>query len=119
MFGPTLDPERLFAHDAAMERTYVRRRRTVAALAISVFLGLGWIAMVGRPGTAGPNEGFRPLAMQRYVVRPGDTTWSIAVRVAGSRDPRDVVQRIQSDNDVDVARLVPGQVLFVPSLAVG
>jgi Tfp pilus assembly protein FimV len=51
-----------------------------------------------------------------YVVRPGDTLWSIALRTSPSVDPRLVVDAIASANEVDPGALVPGQQLRVPAV---
>ena len=51
-----------------------------------------------------------------YVVRPGDTLWSIATRFAPTTDPRVVVDGITSANGLDPAVLVPGQQLTIPSV---
>jgi LysM repeat protein len=51
-----------------------------------------------------------------YVVRPGDTLWSIAARFAPSTDPRIAVDAIRSANRLDPAALVPGQQLAIPSV---
>ena len=50
---------------------------------------------------------------RRYVVRPGDTLWEIAVeRYEG--DPREAIWRIQTRNGLESAALVPGTVLALP-----
>lgn len=49
-----------------------------------------------------------------YVVRQGDTLWSIAERVAPGQDPRPVVDALAAANGVDPGALVPGQALVVP-----
>lgn len=51
-----------------------------------------------------------------YVVRSGDTLWSIATRFEPSTDPRVVVDAITSANAVDPGALVPGQQLSIPSV---
>jgi LysM repeat protein len=51
-----------------------------------------------------------------YVVRSGDTLWSIATRFAPSTDPRLTVDAITSTNGLDPAALVPGQELSIPSV---
>ena len=49
------------------------------------------------------------------TVQPGDSLWAIAGAVAPERDPRDVVADIVQLNNLDAARVIPGQQLFVPS----
>jgi LysM repeat protein len=55
-------------------------------------------------------------ASRTYVVRSGDTLWSIAARFAPSTDPRIVVDAIAAANGVDPGALVPGQQLSIPSV---
>jgi LysM repeat protein len=69
----------------------------VAALAVG-------LAARGSSG-AGPK--------QTYVVRPGDTLWSVAQR-AYSGDPRQGVWELQHRNHLATATIVPGQTLVVP-----
>lgn len=49
------------------------------------------------------------------TVQPGESLWAIAGSVAPDRDPRDVVADIVQLNNLDAARVLPGQQLFVPS----
>lgn len=49
------------------------------------------------------------------TVQPGESLWAIAGAVAPERDPRDVVADIVQLNNLDAARVVPGQQLYVPS----
>jgi Tfp pilus assembly protein FimV len=49
------------------------------------------------------------------TVQPGDSLWAIAGSVAPDRDPRDVVADIVQLNNLDAARVLPGQTLFVPA----
>ena len=56
----------------------------------------------------------RPAAAERYVVRAGDTLWSIASRGRPGDDPRPLVDAIEAANHVDPGSLVPGQTLLVP-----
>ncbi|HZT52818.1 MAG TPA: LysM peptidoglycan-binding domain-containing protein [Gaiellaceae bacterium] len=48
-----------------------------------------------------------------YVVRPGDTLWSIAERAYGG-DPRDGVWRLERRNGLRSATIVPGERLVLP-----
>jgi LysM repeat protein len=50
---------------------------------------------------------------QTYVVRPGDTLWSVAQRTY-SGDPRQGVWELQQRNHLATATVVPGQKLVVP-----
>ena len=48
------------------------------------------------------------------MVRPGDTLWSIASRIAGPQaDPRPVVDDLQQANHV-MGAIVPGETLRLP-----
>ena len=49
------------------------------------------------------------------TVQPGESLWAIAGSVAPERDPRDVVADIVQLNNLDAARVLPGQTLFVPA----
>jgi LysM repeat protein len=73
----------------------------IAALAL-----IAWAALARASHGAGPE--------QRYVVKPGDTLWSIAARhYAG--DPRDAIYRIDRRNHLGGSVIVPGQRLVLPS----
>jgi nucleoid-associated protein YgaU len=54
---------------------------------------------------------------QVYVVRAGDTIWSIASRMADGRDPRALVDAIAARNHIDAGAIVPGQSVIVPRVA--
>jgi nucleoid-associated protein YgaU len=113
MFGSRLDIEHAFGHDGSMARTRVRRRRLVAfGVAIGV-LGVLSGPVAHAVGMGGSSEARSP---RTYVVRPGDTLWSIALRSAPSADPRLVVDAIASANLVDPGALVPGQELVIPAV---
>jgi nucleoid-associated protein YgaU len=104
---------------ALPDRATRLRRRRLAALSVAVAsLGAGSlvvqeVASLTRAGaTEGPQPleiGPEPVAGGRYVVRPGDTLWSIALEIAPGSDPRPVVHALRAANG-DVA-LEVGQVL--------
>jgi hypothetical protein len=113
MFGSPLDTEHPFGNDGSMGRTRVRRRRLVALCAAA-----GLAAVLSGPVANAVGVGDAPEAASRrtYVVRSGDTLWSIAARLAPADDPRIVVDAIAADNGVDPGALVPGQRLSIPSV---
>ena len=50
---------------------------------------------------------------QLYVVRPGDTLWSIAAARYGG-DPREGIWKLQQKNDLAGTMISPGQRLVLP-----
>lgn len=92
--------------------TYRRRRLA------TVLLGLAMVVMAGRAaagavGGASPAPAHRPPSTVTHVVRPGDSLWSIAAEVAPDRDPRDVVDALQSTRQG--AALIPGEQIVWPT----
>jgi hypothetical protein len=98
--------------------TYLRRRLAVVGLALGlvVVTAEAGVALGGSP-LAAPER--HPAAailtsptVQPVVVRPGDTLWTIAERLAPGEDPRPVVDEVQ------VARhgapLEPGETILWP-----
>ena len=79
---------------------------------------IGLVGVLSGPVANAVGLGGAPEARARrtYVVRPGDTLWSIATRLDPSIDPRVVVDAITSANGVDPGALVPGQQLSIPSV---
>jgi Tfp pilus assembly protein FimV len=112
MFGSRLDIEQAFGHDGGMGRTRVRRRRLAALAAAVVAVGLLSGPVANAVGVAGASRS----PGRTYVVRPGDTLWSIATRTDPSTDPRLLVGAITAANRLDPAALVPGQRLRIPSV---
>jgi nucleoid-associated protein YgaU len=93
-----------------MTRTRVRRRR----LTLTVSLALVAAAWAGPAVRAlGSTEHPAPIALSTYVVREGDTLWTIARRLAPGSDPRPVVDRLSTANGIDAGELEPGQTLVV------
>ena len=95
-----------------MTRTRVRRRRLALTL-VAASIGASWAL----PAVKALGESSRPVRVSgsSYVVRRGDTLWSIAVRLSPGEDPRPLVDALVIVNDLDPGMLVPGQSLVVPS----
>ena len=72
---------------------------------IALLAGLAWAVFVR------PSDGASPE--RTYIVRPGDTLWSIAERSYGG-DPREGVWRLRERNDLVSALIAPGQRLVLP-----
>ena len=94
----------------------VRRRRVVlgmVAAGLLVALALPWSGTGGSLATPGPalaGETVAPHAV--YVVRPGDTVWSIATRLDPSGDPRVLEAKLEAQIGGD--GVVPGEQLVLP-----
>ncbi len=100
--GPTAAPKRW--HPASW-----RRRGTILVLAgllAALALPIGAIA-----GTSGASDGAL-VPGATYVVRPGDTLWSIATRLEPGRDPASFVARMAAETGSRA--VVPGEHLVLP-----
>jgi nucleoid-associated protein YgaU len=95
-----------------MSRTHVRRRLG------AILVTLGVLASMAGTARSALGDGEHPalVADRGYVVRRGDTLWSIARR-GGAADPRPVVDAIADANDLHGSTLVPGQRLLIPASA--
>jgi len=77
----------------------------VAVLGLAVVLPFGARAVAA--------EGKGPAVAGSYVVRAGDTLWSIAAHLAGpGADPRPVVDQLEQANRG--ATVFPGETLRLP-----
>ncbi len=81
----------------------------LAALVATLAGALLWVAAVSAPASVAA-----PAGVHSVTVRSGDTLWSIASRVAPTRDPRAEVAALRGANHLGEADLVPGQHLRVP-----
>jgi LysM repeat protein len=77
-----------------------------ARIAILVSVAAFGVAVVARQSTgAGP--------VHTYVVKSGDTLWSIALSHYGG-DPREAVWNIERENRLRSATILPGQRIVLP-----
>ena len=94
----------------------VRRRRFLlgtVAVGLLVALALPWSGTGGSLATPGPALAGETVAHPApYVVQPGDTLWSIAVRLDPTGDPRPLVAKLESEVGGD--NVVPGEQLVLP-----
>jgi hypothetical protein len=92
-----------------------RRGRLIVVLsvmallvAVGLVLGHGSSQAAGRGGAA--------VTSRTLTVRPGETLWSVAARIAPHSDPRLVVADIESRNHLDGVEVRAGQQLWVPRI---
>jgi LysM domain len=85
-----------------------RRGWAVAVLAVGIALaGALWLAR----SSAMASSALHRSPPSTVVVRPNDTLWSIATRIAPDRDPRVVVSELEQRNDLTGPTVHVGQVL--------
>jgi hypothetical protein len=91
-----------------------RRGRLVMVMVVMTLLVVAGFTL-GRSVSfaAGPAH---PVTHHSVVVEPGETLWSVAVRIAPHQDPRLVVADIESLNHLADADVEPGQQLLVPTI---
>jgi hypothetical protein len=94
----------------------VRRRRVLLgtlAVGLLAALALPWSGTGGSLATPGPALAGEIVAHHSpYVVRPGDTLWSIAARLDPTGDPRPVVAQLSAQ--VGRKTVAPGEQLVLP-----
>lgn len=74
-------------------------------LAVTAAIVVAAVTMVGRGGSG---------RTEYITVDPGDTLWSVAVRAAPERDPRDVVAELIALNGLRDGEVHVGEVLRAP-----
>jgi hypothetical protein len=98
-----------------MPATRLTRRGRLLLTAV-VLLALVVAAVLlsgGAPARAGTDRAPAP-ASERVTVRPGETLWQIAERVAPGSDPRETVARILDLNGLQTAQVQAGTALRLP-----
>jgi hypothetical protein len=110
---PTLggcgDP-RATARAAALRRRHMLL--AVTALALLVALASPWSSGGGGAPSASATTPSALSAHSVYTVQPGDTLWSIALRLDPQGDPRPVVSALSAEVGSDTVR--PGERLRLP-----
>jgi hypothetical protein len=99
----------------------LRRQRAVAVIVLATLLlgcWLGLQAALGRIGggplaTTGAPGGPRPAAGRVWIVRPGDTLWSIAEAADPGSDVRPLVDRLAAA--IGNTELYPGEAVALPA----
>lgn len=69
---------------------------------------------LGRVSSNADTPSDRP-SVQHVTVRPGETLWAVATRVAPGNDPRVTVQRLMDLNGLSSPALRAGESLIVPT----
>jgi hypothetical protein len=101
----------------SMEMPVVRLTRRGRLLLTAVVLLALVVAAVLLSGGAGARDGTKRAPAQvgeRGNVRPGETLWQIAERVAPGSDPRETVARILDLNGLQTAEVQAGTALRLP-----
>jgi hypothetical protein len=89
-----------------------RRGRVVVVLAVMVLAVLAGFT-IGRGSSLAVGAG--ATHARHVVVEPGESLWSVATRVAPTRDPRAVVADLEALNHLSSPTVEPGERLAVPA----
>jgi hypothetical protein len=91
-----------------------RRGRLLLTAVVMLALVVAAVLLSGgAPARAGTDRA--PAAVgERVTVRPGETLWQIAERVAPGSDPRETVARILDLNGLQTAQVQAGTALRLP-----
>jgi hypothetical protein len=101
--------ERVNPWKKSAKQTQFRKRTLVGIFVLTAMVGYLFIQW----NASSVSAASQPV---RYVVKAGDTLWSISASIAGNNDTRDILDEIEGMNHLDEANhIVPGQVLLVPS----
>jgi hypothetical protein len=98
----------------AQRRALRRRRRTVLLATVVAGLVTGLALPVAVLGGSPAHPSGRAALVERsvYVVRPGDTLWSIAARVDRGGDPRAMAEALA--REIGSGVVVPGERIAIP-----
>lgn len=96
----------------ATRRARLIRTACLAAVLLAVLLGV--LAAVWSP-TAAAEEAGPAVDTVTVVVEEGESLWSVVVDRSYDRDPRVVVDEVQTLNGMSTGVVHPGQVLELPA----
>ncbi len=88
----------------------------VLTVALAVVMAAPMAVALGRTQADPAHHGSASRRGWVYVVRSGDTVWSIAERIT-SGDPTPLIDAIAARNGIDVGDIVPGQAIVIPRVA--
>ena len=89
-----------------------RRGRVVLGLALALPV-MALSVFLASSGALAENDAASD-DFEYMTVLSGDTLWSIATMISPHEDPRDVVAKIISLNQLETASLMPGQDIALP-----
>ena len=96
-------------------RLTARGRRVLSTLAaLPIVVAVGIVVISGGSAAASRDAGLTAASFDEITVMTGETLWSIAVEVAPTSDPRDVVDEIVRLNALDGVTVSAGQRLSIP-----
>ena len=90
-----------------------RRGRVVVLLALVTLILTAF--SLGRVGSEAAPAGFGTATTSSTVVRPGESLWAVAKRIAPDNDPRAVIDQIAELNNLSSSGLQAGQLLVIPA----
>ena len=99
---------------AAGMRLTRRGRLLVSGLALLVLVAAAVLLSGGATARAGTDRAAASTAAERVTVRPGETLWQIAERVAPDTDPRETIAEILDLNGLQTAEVRAGTALTLP-----